>query len=93
VELRFNEEIFIVGKATKRKKKKVSKCFALLLLFIFLFVFFKTGSLHIAQAGLKLMILLPLAPESWDYRSGPSHPPFLFNKVKCDKFPLGFNKD
>jgi hypothetical protein len=29
---------------------------------------FETGSRHVAQADLKLMILLPQPPKCWDYR-------------------------
>jgi hypothetical protein len=32
------------------------------------FLIFEKGSHCVAQAGLKLKILLPLPPESWDYR-------------------------
>jgi hypothetical protein len=35
---------------------------------------FKTQSLHVAQAGLKLEILLLQAPECWDYRCAPPRP-------------------
>jgi hypothetical protein len=31
-------------------------------------IFFETVSVYIAQADLKLMILLPQPPKGWDYR-------------------------
>jgi hypothetical protein len=35
---------------------------------------FKTGSHYVAQAGLKLMILLTLPLQCWDYRYAPQYP-------------------
>jgi hypothetical protein len=32
------------------------------------FYFLETGSRHVAQTDLELMIFLPQLPESWDYR-------------------------
>jgi hypothetical protein len=37
----------------------------------FFLVFFETGSGSVAQAGLKLLIYLPLPPECWNYRCVP----------------------
>jgi hypothetical protein len=36
--------------------------------FFFFFLFFETGSPFVVQAGLKLEVLLPQPPKSWDYR-------------------------
>jgi hypothetical protein len=43
--------------------KQCASCFR-----VFFFFLFETGSFYIAQAGLKLEILLPQSPECWDYR-------------------------
>jgi hypothetical protein len=45
--------------------------------------FFETGSYSVAQAGLKLEILLPLPPRSWNYLWSSqhllhTHPKFTF---------------
>jgi hypothetical protein len=46
-----------------------------LILFCFcLFVFDNTGFRYLAQASLKLMILLLRASECWGYRCVPLHP-------------------
>lgn len=29
---------------------------------------YETGPLHVSQAGIKVMILLPQHPETWDFR-------------------------
>jgi hypothetical protein len=39
----------------------------------FVFVFFEAGSLHVDQAGLEVLILLPQPSECWDYRCTPPH--------------------
>jgi hypothetical protein len=36
-----------------------------------LFFFFEIGAYYVAQAGLKLLILLPQPPKCWDYRCNP----------------------
>jgi hypothetical protein len=38
---------------------------------VFLFSVFETGSCYVAQADPKLMIVLPMSPENWDYRREP----------------------
>jgi hypothetical protein len=42
--------------------------------FLFLFLLVETKTCFVTQAGLKLMILLPLFPEHWDYRYAPPSP-------------------
>jgi hypothetical protein len=36
-------------------------------------LFLREDLCYVAQAGLKLEILLPLPPNDWDYRHKPSH--------------------
>jgi hypothetical protein len=63
-------------------------------------LFFETGSPHVTQANLELMIPLPPSPKGWDYRSlQPCLAKFTFFKVNTklkksrerilmwDKFP------
>jgi hypothetical protein len=44
------------------------------------FFFFEVGFCYVAQAGLKLMILLPQSPRCWDYKCVPLYlsPVFSF---------------
>jgi hypothetical protein len=41
--------------------------------------FFETGSCYVAQAGLKLEILLPQPLQCWDYRCVPPYPATWIN--------------
>jgi hypothetical protein len=49
------------------------------LLFVCFCVCFGIGSHHVAQAGLKLMVLLPQPPECWDYSGVPPDPAFPYS--------------
>jgi hypothetical protein len=50
----------------------------LVICFVLFSFYFETGSYYVAQAGLNLIIFLPVPPQYWDYRCEPPRPAQLF---------------